>query len=74
MSSLDAFNPATGQIIETLGEDPPDQIEQRICAAHEAQPVWAQRTAEESGEILYRWHGCCQTNWDLQLWSVILFL
>lgn len=49
----DVFNPSTGQLIGTVPESSPSEVEAAIDAARAAQREWAKRTAIERGNALH---------------------
>jgi succinate-semialdehyde dehydrogenase/glutarate-semialdehyde dehydrogenase len=52
MSTLDVFDPATGEKIESLPADDARSVAAKYQAARQAQPAWAARPVEERAELV----------------------
>ena len=50
--ALEAVNPATGEKINTYLEMTPDEVESRICRAHQTFVDWKTRTFSERAELM----------------------
>ncbi|MFZ1954589.1 MAG: NAD-dependent succinate-semialdehyde dehydrogenase [Desulfobacterales bacterium] len=50
--ALEAVNPATGEKINTYLEMTPDEVESRICRAHQSFVDWKTRTFSERAELM----------------------
>ena len=50
--ALEAVNPATGEKINTYPEMTPDEVESRICRAHQTFVDWKTRTFSERAELM----------------------
>ncbi|MGA8243244.1 MAG: NAD-dependent succinate-semialdehyde dehydrogenase [Desulfobacterales bacterium] len=50
--ALEAVNPATGEKIKTYPEMTPDEVEVRICRAHQTFVDWKTRTFSERAELM----------------------
>ena len=50
--NLEAVNPATGEKINTYLEMTPDEVESRICRAHQTFVDWKTRTFSERAELM----------------------
>ncbi|MDN3954999.1 NAD-dependent succinate-semialdehyde dehydrogenase [Sporolactobacillus laevolacticus] len=54
--TFDVFNPATGEIVDTLTLDSLESIEEKITALHKGFQTWSKTSAEERSGLLYKWY------------------
>ncbi|MCS7174108.1 MAG: aldehyde dehydrogenase family protein, partial [Armatimonadetes bacterium] len=47
------INPATGEVVDTVPLATEREVDEAVCAAHEAFPGWWDTPAASRGEILY---------------------
>lgn len=53
---LDVFDPATGNLLATVADMGPEDVQALIAAAHKRLPAWAGLTAKERSRILLAFH------------------
>lgn len=63
-SSLDVFNPATGDLVRTVSQAAREDATAAIDAAEDAFPEWSARTAKDRSILLRRWHDLIVDNVD----------
>jgi succinate-semialdehyde dehydrogenase / glutarate-semialdehyde dehydrogenase len=52
--TMDAINPATGQLIERYNENTPQEVEEALGRARQAFAAWRDRSFEERGRLMHR--------------------
>lgn len=54
-NTFDVFNPATGDVIDAIGDSSSAQVELAITAAHESFETWSRKTPLERAQLLRTW-------------------
>ncbi|MDX5980656.1 NAD-dependent succinate-semialdehyde dehydrogenase [Exiguobacterium profundum] len=54
--TIEVRNPATGNVMAVVTKSDTQEATQAVDASHEALQEWQQKTAEERGELLNKWH------------------
>ncbi|MEC5408600.1 NAD-dependent succinate-semialdehyde dehydrogenase [Paraburkholderia sp. MPAMCS5] len=62
--SFDVSDPATDAVIGAVPLMGEAETKQAVLAAHNAWPIWKQRTARERGAVLRKWHDLLLSNID----------
>ncbi len=54
-NTFDVKNPATGDVLETITRDTPEQIEDKLQAGHKAFQSWKKTNAHHRAKLLFKW-------------------
>jgi len=60
----DVFNPATGEVIDTLGLSSSAEVDAAIDAAHEALPAWANLPPLKRAGVMFKFNELLTQNAD----------
>ena len=61
---IEVFNPANGQLIDTIPNSSLEDVENCVQAAKEAQKIWEKYSIHKRGEILYKFRDLVRQNKD----------